>query len=156
MPILFTWLLSLRWSVLMFVGCLTPRQHACASQGQICSHNFTCCHTQIEAADPTFYLTQSQCTDTGPTSPSADPIIPGTGQGSTGVPFLSHWYDSIQEKSRCKRDSNPGSCALEAVALSTRPTRRFFQMAAQSAVARSEENDGGLLVSCQLIKGVLV
>ena len=29
-------------------------------------------------------------------------------------------------------------------------------MAAQSAVPRSEENDGGLLVSCQLIKGVLV
>ena len=39
-------------------------------------------HTEIEAADPTFYLTQSQYTDTGPTSPSADPIMPGAWQGS--------------------------------------------------------------------------
>ena len=39
---------------------------------------------EIEAADPTFYLTQSQYTDTGPTSPSADPITPGAWQGS-------HW-----------------------------------------------------------------
>ena len=30
-----------------------------------------------EAADPTFYFTQSQYTDTGPTSPSANPIMPG-------------------------------------------------------------------------------
>ena len=47
-------------------------------------HNFTCCHTEIEAADQTFHLTQSQYTDTGPTSPSADPITPGAWQGS-------HW-----------------------------------------------------------------
>ena len=44
----------------------------------------TCCHTEIEVADPTFHLTQSQYTDTGPTSPSADPITPGAMQGS-------HW-----------------------------------------------------------------
>ena len=50
----------------------------------VCSDNFTCCHTEIEAADQTFYLTQSQYADTGPTSPSADPITPGAGQGS-------HW-----------------------------------------------------------------
>ena len=31
---------------------------------RICLDNFTCCHTEIEAADPTFYLTQSQYTDT--------------------------------------------------------------------------------------------
>ena len=35
------------------------------SQGRICSDNFTCCHTEIDVADPTFYLTQSQYTDTG-------------------------------------------------------------------------------------------
>ena len=46
--------------------------------------NFTRCHTEIEVADQTFYLTQSQYTDTGPTSPSADPITPGAWQGS-------HW-----------------------------------------------------------------
>ena len=68
----------------VFVGCLTSQQHASVSQGRICSDNFTCCHTEIEVADPTFYLTQAQYTDTGPTRPSADPITPGAWQGS-------HW-----------------------------------------------------------------
>ena len=58
----------------LFVGCLTSQQQASVSQGQICSDKFTCCHTEIEVADQTFDLTQSQYTDTGPTSPSADPI----------------------------------------------------------------------------------
>ena len=64
-------------NVCLFVGCLTSQQHASVSQGWICSDNFTCCHTEIEAADQMFYLTQSQYTDTRPTSPSADPITPG-------------------------------------------------------------------------------
>ena len=34
---------------------------------------FMCCHTEIEAADQTFYLTQSQYTDTEPTSPERRP-----------------------------------------------------------------------------------
>ena len=38
--------------------------------------------------------------------------------------FLSHWYDSTPEKSRRERDSSPGSSALKADALTTRPTRR--------------------------------
>ena len=59
---------------MLFVDCLTSQQHASASQGGICSDNFTCCHTEAEAADQTFYLTQSQYNDTRPTSPSADPI----------------------------------------------------------------------------------
>ena len=61
-----------------------PATSYSVSQGRICSDNFTCCHTEIEVADQTFYLTQSQYTDTGPTSPSADPISPGPWQGS-------HW-----------------------------------------------------------------
>ena len=65
-----------------FVGCLTSQQHASVSQGRIRTDNFTCFHTEIEVADPTFYLTQSQYTDTGPTSPSADPIMPGAWRGS--------------------------------------------------------------------------
>ena len=98
--------------VCWLVGCLTSQQHASVSQGRICSDNFTCCHAEIEVADQTFYLTQSQSTDTGPTSPRADPITPGAWQGS-------HWsanfcYDSTREKSQCKRESNPGSSALEA------------------------------------------
>ena len=60
----------------LLVGCLTSQQHASVSQGRICSDNFTCCHTEIEAADPTFHLTKSRYTDTRPTSPSADPITP--------------------------------------------------------------------------------
>ena len=72
----------------LFVGCLTSQQHASVSQGRICSDNFTCCHTEIEAADQTFHLTQSQYTDTGPTSPSADPITPGAWQGS-------HWSANV-------------------------------------------------------------
>ena len=48
----------------MLVGCLTSQQHASVSQGRICSDSFTCCHTEIEVADQTFHLTQSQYTDT--------------------------------------------------------------------------------------------
>ena len=65
-------------AVCLLVGCLTSQQHASVSQGQICSDNGMCCHTEIEVADWTFHLTQSQYTDTGPTSPSTEPIMPGT------------------------------------------------------------------------------
>ena len=58
--------------MLLLVGCLTSQQHASVSRGRIFSDNFNCCHTEIEVTDQTFYLTQSQYTDTGPTSPSAD------------------------------------------------------------------------------------
>ena len=75
-------------AVCLLVGCLTSQQQASVSQGRICSDNFTCCHTEIEVADQTFYLTQSQYTDTGPTSPSADPITPGAWQGS-------HWSVNV-------------------------------------------------------------
>ena len=70
--------------VCLLVGCLTSQQQASVSQGRICSDNFTCCLTEMELADQTFYLTPSQYTDTGPTSPSADPITPAAWQGS-------HW-----------------------------------------------------------------
>ena len=77
---------------------------------RVCSDRFTCCYTEIEAADPTFHLTQSQYTDSGPTSLSADPVTPGAWQGS-------HWSADFEDtgltrprkKSRRKRDSNPGS-----------------------------------------------
>ena len=82
-----SWTINNSYSTVLmieFVGCLTSQQHASVSQGRICTDNFTCYHTEIEVADQTFYLTQSLYTDTGPTSPSADPIMPGTWQGS-------HW-----------------------------------------------------------------
>ena len=104
--------------VCLLVGCFTSQQQASVSQGRICLDNFTCCHTEIEVADQTFYLTQSQYTDTGPTSPSADPITPGAWQGS-------HWSANFEvtgmsrsaKKSQRKWDSNPGSSTLEADAL---------------------------------------
>ena len=66
------------------VGCLTSQQHASVSEGRICSDNFTCCHTEIEVADQTFHLTQSQYTDTG--SASADPMTPSaSGRAATGM-----------------------------------------------------------------------
>ena len=91
----------------MFVDCLTSQQHASLAQGRICSDNFTCCHTEIQVADQTVHLTQSQYTDTGPTSPSTDPITPSAWQGS-------HWSANFEvtgmtrprKNSRRKRDSN--------------------------------------------------
>ena len=70
--------------VCLFVGCLTSQQPASVSQGRMYKDNFMCCHTEIQVADQTFYPTQSQYTDTGPTSPSADPIAPD--KVATGVP----------------------------------------------------------------------
>ena len=66
----------------VLVGCLRSQQHASVSQGRICSDNLMCCHTETEAANQTFHLTQSQYTDTGPTSPITDPIVPDAGQDS--------------------------------------------------------------------------
>ena len=73
--------------MLLLVGWLTSQQHACVSQGRICSDR--CCHTEMEIADPTFYLTQPQYTDTRPTSPSADPVMPVACEGS-------HWSANFQ------------------------------------------------------------
>ena len=66
---------------LLFVGCLMSQQYASVSLGPICSDKRTCCHTEIEVADQTSHLTQSQYTDIGPTSPSADPITLGAWHG---------------------------------------------------------------------------
>ena len=82
------------------VGCLTSQQQASVSQVQICSDNFTCCHTDTEVADQTFHLTQSQYTDTEPTSPSADPITPGAWQGS-------HWSANFEVTGIPRPRKNP-------------------------------------------------
>ena len=106
-------------------GCLTSQQHASVSQGRICSDKFTCCYTETQVADQTFYLTQSQYTDTGPTGSSADPITPGAWQGNHwSATFLSHWYDSTRKSPVVNGIRTPGSSALEADALATRPTAR--------------------------------
>ena len=112
--------------MLLLVSCSTSQQQASISQGRICSDSCTCCHTKIEAACQTFYLTQSQYTDTGPISPSAEPVTPGAWHGSHWIAIFKSlvWVDP--DKFRRKRDSNPGSSALEADTLTTRPTRRLL------------------------------
>ena len=91
--------------VCLLVACLTSQQQASVSQGRICTDNFTCCHTEIEVADQTFYLTQSQYTDTGPTSPSADPITPGAWQGS-------HWSANFEVTGMTRPRKNPGASGI--------------------------------------------
>ena len=115
--------------VCLLVGCLTSQQHARVSQGLICSDNFTCCHTEIEVADQTFHLTQSQYTDTGPTSPSADPITPGTRQGN-------HWSADFKSLVGLDPDKIPAQAGFEpgifrpgGGRLTTTPTRRSAWMA---------------------------
>ena len=94
-------------------------QHVSVSQGRICSDNFTCCHTEIEVADPAFHLTQSQHTDTGPTTPSTDPIMPGAWQGS-------HCSAIFEVTGMTRPHKNPGTSRIQtrdlADTLTTRPT----------------------------------
>ena len=45
---------------------------------RVCADKFTWCHTEAGDADQTLYITQSQYTDTGSTSPSTDPITSGS------------------------------------------------------------------------------
>ena len=109
--------------LLAFFLSLTSQQHASVSQRRICEDKFTCYHTEIEVADPTFHLTQSQYTDAGPTSPSAGPITPGAWQGSHwSANVLSHWYDSTWKTPKgASGIRTPNLSALEADALTTRP-----------------------------------
>ena len=66
-----------------------PATCECVSGTDLLRQFFTCCHTEIEVADPTFHLTQSQYIDTGPTSPSTDPITPGAWLGC-------HWSANFE------------------------------------------------------------
>ena len=102
--------------VCWLIYCLTSQQHASVSQGRTCSDKLTCCHTETEVADQTFYLTQSQYTDTGPTSPSDDLITPGAWQGS-------HWRRrSRSSEKRSKKGSNGGDLdAVEDLAVEANP-----------------------------------
>ena len=110
--------------------------NASVSQGRICSDNFTCCHAEIEDADPTFYLTQSQYTDSGPTSPSADPITPGAWQGS-------HWSANFSFTGMTQPRKNPhvqagfepGIFRSRGGRLTTRPTRRCLPRTAPKGKA---------------------
>ena len=68
--------------VCWLVACLMSQQHVCLSQGRVCSDKLTRGHTEIKVANQIFYLTKSEYTDTGPTSPDADLVTPDAWQGS--------------------------------------------------------------------------
>ena len=88
----------------------------------------TILHAAIEVADPTFHLTQSQYTDTGPISPSTDPIKPGAWQDShRSANFYVTSMTRPRKISGASGIRNPGSSTLEANAWTIRPTRRWQQ-----------------------------
>ena len=105
--------------LLLFVGCLTSQLHASLSQGLICLHNSACCHTEIEDADSTCYLAQSQYTDSGPTSPTADPTIPEARQCS---PLSSN----NRVSGMAGHGHTPTGWRCGGGHLTTRPTRRWM------------------------------
>ena len=104
--------------VCLFAGCLTSQQHARLSQGQICSDNFyvlpnwdRSCRSNFLPHPVTVYwhrVDQSQRWPYNARRLARQPLE---------CQFLSHWYDLTQKKSQRKRNSNPGSSALEADAL---------------------------------------
>ena len=63
-------------------------------------------YTEIEIAYQTFYLTQSQHTDTVPTSPSADPITPGAWQDS-------RWSANFEVSGMTPPGKIPSQAAIE-------------------------------------------
>ena len=75
------------------------QQHTSPSQGRTCSGNFTLLpHWDRSCRSNSLPHQSHRILDTGPTSPSADPITPGAWQGSHGdANFLSHWYDLTRE-----------------------------------------------------------
>ena len=107
----------------LFVVSLTSQQHGSVPQGRISSDKFTHCHTETEVADRTFHLIQSQYIDTGPTSPSADPISPGAWQGSANFEVTGMTRPG---KIPSQAEFKPRIFPLEEDALTTRPTRRSY------------------------------
>ena len=103
-------------SVCWLVGWLLNVPATCECTSGTGLHNFTCCHAEIEVADPTFHLTQSQYTHTGQTSPRADPIPPGAWQGS-------HWSASFEVTGVTRPRKNPGASGIRTrdLPFSTKP-----------------------------------
>ena len=112
----------------LFFGCSTSQPHAHVSQGQISSNNCTCCHIETDIADQTCHPSQLRYTNTEPASPSADPITPGSWQGS-------HWSTTFQVTGMTPPGKIPvgkagfkhRSATLEVNALTTRLLRRSYK-----------------------------
>ena len=135
----------------LYVGCPSNQEKAnkkttvCLLVG--CSDNSTCRHTEIEVADPTFHLTQSQYTDTGPTSPSTDPTTPGAWKGShRSTKFLVIGMTRPRKKISAQAGFEPGIFRSRADALTTRPTRWSKTTEWRFEIQRHYPCDGWLLV----------
>ena len=74
--------------------------------------DYTCCHAEAEAADPTCCLTQSHDADTGPTSPSSDRKTPGAWPGchsSTNISVIGKdRLVGLVVKASASRAEDPG------------------------------------------------
>ena len=111
------------------------------SQGRICLENVTCCHTEIEVADQTFYFIQLQYTETGSTSPSADLISPGAWQDRhCSARFEVTGMTRPGKIPTEKAGIEPGSAALKADTVITMPTRRYTACRRQRWLVRTSHH----------------
>ena len=67
--------------LLLFVGCLTSQQHDGVNLRDRSAQTIVRAAKLRQKLQQTLYLTESQYTDTRPTSPSADSVTPGAWQG---------------------------------------------------------------------------
>ena len=108
-------------SLTRLLACITSQQHASVSQGRICSdiRRAVTLRQKLQIS-PTHSMLRP-----GPHSSSAEPCNARRRAGqSLEYRCSSHWYGMTWKKAlRRTWDSNPGSSALEADALTTRPTR---------------------------------
>ena len=109
----------------LFVSCLTSQQHASVfsvtnllRQFYVLPHWDRSCRSNVLPHLVTLYWYRADQSQRWPYNAK---LLAGS---PLECQFLSHWYDSTRKKSRRTRDSNPGSFALEADALTTKPTRR--------------------------------
>ena len=137
----------------LLVGCLTSQQQASVSQGRICSDNFTCCHTEIEVADQTFYVTQSQYTDTGRPVPVLTLSRQAPGRVATGVPIFKSlvWFDP--EKIPAQAGFEPGTFRSRGGRLTTKPTRRSF-IASEARDQTEHTSESSVTLSSSLLSSL--
>ena len=77
----------------------------------ICYNNFMRCHADT---DQTCHFIQSQYTDTRPTSPNTDPIMPGAWHGSRRIQFFfkNQWHDLTFQCRKQSLDLRLWRCTL--------------------------------------------
>ena len=92
------------------LGCLTSQQHASISQEQICSDSCMCCHSDVEVADQTCYLIQSQCTDTQQPVPVLTLYNQAPSRVTTGAPIVQSLVRLVLENPYGKSGNQTEAC----------------------------------------------